>query len=551
MSLCSVLILPWLGLTPFYTRGEPREAIVAQSIMRDGRWILPAGYGSEVPSKPPFLHWMIAAGSYPVGSVSEASARLPSALAAIAFILYFSIWVGKRRGVTISAIACFILMTSLEWLRASQGCRVDLVHSASLAAGLCALYSYHEKDLKGVPLAAIALLSVATLTKGPVALILSVGVFVLFAIASSISLRRTLLCCLLIFVPVLIITSIWYFLAYQHGGSQFWDMVIDENFRRFTSSMEETPHKHGIAYLVATTFLGFLPWSLLLLAPLIFGSIPKVWRRRVGIVNLMKAQAIKCDSLTRFCLIAAFVIFGFYCIPASKRSVYVLAAYPFLALGASHVIVGLAADSAKFFQYAIAGLLAVFALLVFVLGLALMLPPDLIRSSITTDPTTMFYVTAMQAELSSAIPLILCLFTIFFGLLALRVVRESYSLACLRPAAIALFSLLLLLASTLMPAIGRTVSPLGFSNQVAALVPSDQNLYSFGSEFYATSFYANRPIYSLPPDIPKLAWVVLEVDKIGDFEAVLSKTRKFEILAQSGNGFLKPQHRALLLRVVE
>ena len=45
IALLSVLVIvPFLGETIFYSKGEPREAIVAFSILESGNWILPLNY---------------------------------------------------------------------------------------------------------------------------------------------------------------------------------------------------------------------------------------------------------------------------------------------------------------------------------------------------------------------------------------------------------------------------------------------------------------------------------------------------------------------------
>ena len=42
IALLSVLVVvPFLGETIFYSKGEPREAIVALSMLESGNWILP------------------------------------------------------------------------------------------------------------------------------------------------------------------------------------------------------------------------------------------------------------------------------------------------------------------------------------------------------------------------------------------------------------------------------------------------------------------------------------------------------------------------------
>ena len=40
-----VTIIPFLGLADFHTKGEPREAVVAYSMLESGDWLLPRNNG--------------------------------------------------------------------------------------------------------------------------------------------------------------------------------------------------------------------------------------------------------------------------------------------------------------------------------------------------------------------------------------------------------------------------------------------------------------------------------------------------------------------------
>ena len=55
LFLTVFLLLPFLGLTLFNTKGEPREAIVALSMLNSDNWILPVNNGGEMAYKPPFF----------------------------------------------------------------------------------------------------------------------------------------------------------------------------------------------------------------------------------------------------------------------------------------------------------------------------------------------------------------------------------------------------------------------------------------------------------------------------------------------------------------
>lgn len=65
---------------PFLFQGEPREAIVALSMLESGNWILPVNYGTDIAYKP-LLLLVNSRRLFPFGEVTEFSARFPSALA--------------------------------------------------------------------------------------------------------------------------------------------------------------------------------------------------------------------------------------------------------------------------------------------------------------------------------------------------------------------------------------------------------------------------------------------------------------------------------------
>ena len=107
-------LLPILGLTHFHTKGEPREAIVAVSMLEDGNWILPRNNGGDIAYKPPMYHWLTALGSmiFNRGDVNEYTSRLPSALAAIIIASTMFLFYSRRSGNYNTAFLSAILFLS-------------------------------------------------------------------------------------------------------------------------------------------------------------------------------------------------------------------------------------------------------------------------------------------------------------------------------------------------------------------------------------------------------------------------------------------------------
>ena len=304
----------------FATRGEAREALVADAMYRSGDWILPRSHSGAFASKPPLLHWIIGGFSSFTEGVTEFTARLPSALAASFFVFCFYLFLLKRFGKEESFISAIILMTSIEWFRAATGARVDLLFSAALCGTLLQMFAWFEEDLKGFKFNLILLLTVAALAKGPAAFVLSGAIFVLFAVAQKRSVFQIVMASMKCFLPALGLSAVWYLIAYQRGGAEFWNLVYEENFARFEGTMDGSPHKHGIGYLLVSIPIGLLPWTIAALPPLIS------WAR-----SLKSTGNIAPSSFVKFSIISIITTTAFFCIPESKRSVYLLPVYPFFA----------------------------------------------------------------------------------------------------------------------------------------------------------------------------------------------------------------------------
>lgn len=175
IALLSVLVIvPFLGETIFYSKGEPREAIVGYAILESGNWILPLNHGGDIAYKPPFLYWMIAAFSAIAGGVSEFTSRLPSAVMFLAMQLVFFVFVARRKDVKTAFLTSVLLLTSFEVHRAAVACRLDMVQVSLIVMSLCLLFRWDEQGCRRVPWLAIVLMACASLTKGPVGTIFRV-----------------------------------------------------------------------------------------------------------------------------------------------------------------------------------------------------------------------------------------------------------------------------------------------------------------------------------------------------------------------------------------
>ena len=128
--LCFLSLLLFLGESHFHTRGEPREALVAQAMLAENNWTLPITNGTDIAYKPPLFHWAIATISSITGKVTEYTSRMPSAIALATMILVGFIFYARRRGNDVAFLAALITLTNFEVHRAGFACRVVMLLSA-------------------------------------------------------------------------------------------------------------------------------------------------------------------------------------------------------------------------------------------------------------------------------------------------------------------------------------------------------------------------------------------------------------------------------------
>ncbi len=498
--LLAVIFIPWLGLTPFNTKGEPREAIVAFSMLKSGNWVLPMSLGEDIPYKPPFLAWCIALFSLIGGHVTEFTSRLPSALAAIGLCVATMAML-RRSGASLTAAftATIVLATSVEVWRAAAACRVDMLLTLFIVGALYLLYIYVERGCRSLPWGAIACMSCAVLTKGPIGFILPLlvaGIYGLlrghrwqlllgrFSAAAGLS---------------LIVPAVWYVAAYHQGGDAFLNLALEENFGRFLGKMSYDSHVKPVWYNFATLASGLLPYTLLLLF-----AIPAAWRalRRTDLRTRLRHM----EPWRLFSLVAAVTIFVFYCIPKSKRSVYLLPVYPFAAYFITLVILRLRDRWPDRLFARILAILCI-ALPVVVWGFAAgsslfvrmvpekALPSALALASASTGLTAVVWLAACIAA----------------GMVAWYLIRRRIRLFPL-PILLPVTVLLTALSAAILPPMLTAKSDRALAAEIERIVPQGP-VYQYIStpmlRFYTANFYLGDRICLFETHLPERGWLIV------------------------------------------
>lgn len=514
LVLISILtLLPFLGMTDFHTKGEPREAIVAYSMLETGNWILPQNNGGDIAYKPPFFHWLIAGFSALNGAVTEYTSRMPSALALIVMSLAGFLFYVKRRGKEVAFLASLILLSNFEVHRAAFACRVDMVLTVCIVLALYQLYRWYEKGMKGLPWIAALFMGCATLTKGPVGILLPCLVTGVFLLIRGISFFKAFWKMVLVGLASCLLPAIWYLAAYQQGGDNFISLVMEENLGRFMGKMSYESHENGVHYYFIMLAAGLLPYTILLLVQLFFlkysrptGDIKKLWTRLVNYLRQM-------DAVRLYSLLSIVVIFVFYCIPKSKRSVYLLPIFPFIAYYLAELFIYLYRQKAKSLKIFSIILCSLGALLTLVFGMVRLgwIPESIFGGKHAAENIAYLHaLESMPLGIDSIVlillPSIVAIY-LFVGPLKKKDYRAmTYTLIA------SVFAIFLALDGVLQPAVLNVKSDKRLAEKVKEYVP-EGNLYSYIKvdmmRFFTINFYCGNRVLLFESEKPEEGYLLI------------------------------------------
>ena len=518
-----MLTVPFLGLTDFYSKGEPREAVVAYTMVEHGNWILPINNGGDIPYKPPFFHWCIALFSLLQGHVSEFTSRLPSALALVAMSVGGFVFFAKRKNANMALLATLLSLTAFEVHRAGINCRVDMVNTAFMVGALFLMFRWWERGKHTMPWLAILCMSGATLTKGPVGMLLPCAVMGVFMLTQRESLWSTVWRLGLTALLSLVLPLCWYYAAYLQGGDEFLRLVKEENIDRLLGKMAYESHENPFWYNFLTLITGWLPYTLLF----VFSLFVLPWKRfsKSGFMQSVR----RAEPMQVFVWLAFGLILFFYCIPKSKRSVYLLPCYPFMAWLMAQYVVWLVANrlsAVKAYAW-LMGVLGVVLSVAFVVLKTGVVPDTLFHGKHAADNIAMLH--ALESISVSPSHLLFALLPAAVGVATImtllkkddnlrnRVVWLSLSVV------VALF---LALDSMFQPAVLNTKADKPLAPQVEQRFDMTK-MYSYMSSpmlhFFSLNFYLGDRIQQFEKVKPEDGVLMIPEDDVEEFKKTVGR----------------------------
>ena len=523
--LAIVMLIPFLGLSDFNTKGEPREAVVAYTMLEHGNWILPINNGGDIPYKPPFFHWCIAFFSLFIGYVNEYTSRLPSAVSLVLMTIGGFVFYAKRKDTQISLIAAILTLTAFEVHRAGINCRVDMVNTAFMVGAMYLLYRWWEKGKHQLPWLAILCMSGATLTKGPVGIILPCFVMGVFMLTQRENFWGIVWRMALTALLSLIIPFCWYYAAYLQGGDEFLRLVKEENIDRFMGKMAYESHENPAWYNLLTLVMGWAPYTLLLL----FSLFILPWKKFSKTRFLENAK--KATPLQVFTWLAFLLVLFFYCIPKSKRSVYLLPCYPFMAYLIAEYIVWMMKEKVGAIKV-YAGVIASLAVILVIATLVIRaggIPDTIFHGKHTADNVAMLHAIG---ESTHGILFYVCYMFLIIGAYHIfKALKKKETSQMMRYTLVMIIAIFITLDSTLQPAVLNTKADKHLAPVIEKKFDTSK-LYSYMSvdmlHFFSLNFYLGDKIQQFDKVLPQDGVLMIPEEHMPDFLEKFGKDYTFQ-----------------------
>ena len=333
----ALLLVPALGLAPLFDVDEGAFGEATREMLASGDWLSTTLNGAPRFDKPILIYWLQAASVGAFG-LNEFALRLPSALAALAWIAAIGRFASSRLDVETGALAAWIAATCVGVTVIAHAATADALLNALLAAAMLDAWRHLEDGDRAALRRMTVWIGLGVLTKGPIAALIPVAVTLLYALLSG----RVRDWGKAAFDPVggLLLAAIvapWYgYALYRHGYAFVEGFFVKHNLQRFSGTLEG--HSGSLAYYVVAVPLLLLPWTGLLGPAL--RAAREDWRR----------------GLPRYLWLWFGFVFVFFSASGTKLPHYVLYGLtPLFILIALHRA---EAGAAKLTRLATAGLLA-------------------------------------------------------------------------------------------------------------------------------------------------------------------------------------------------
>jgi 4-amino-4-deoxy-L-arabinose transferase-like glycosyltransferase len=319
-GFCAFLFFYGLGQFGLVGADEPRYAQVAREMLERRDWITPVLGGQAWLEKPPLYYWQ-AMLAYSLYGVSDAAARVPSALDATLLVVAVYIFLRRfRPGVELDG--ALITASCAGVIGYARAAGTDMALASTFSIAMLAWWGWRESGKKGYLAAFYFFLALGTLAKGPVAPFLAALIIGFYAAAAR---EFRVIVRTLWFPGIALYCAVslpWYFAVQLRNPGFFHVFFLQHNLERFSSNLYH--HHAPFWYYLPVTLLALVPWAVFVVAALVESA--RLWRAER---SSSAPGNEKCELQFRlFLLLWLIVPVVFFSISQSKLPGYILPVVP-------------------------------------------------------------------------------------------------------------------------------------------------------------------------------------------------------------------------------
>jgi 4-amino-4-deoxy-L-arabinose transferase-like glycosyltransferase len=324
VAIAWIVVFWRLGYKSLLDPDEAHYAELTREMLHAGNWLVPLLDGKPFIDKPVLFHWLQGASVVLLGE-SEFAARLPSALAALA-LFAITRWVGAVLfGAEVGYWGAIMFATIPATFALSSIALFDMVFAAFLFGAIGCLLVAAQQERRGIEYGGYALLTLAVMTKGPVALVLT-GAFLCAAWIAGGELRERVgrLQWKSGLALVAVGASPWFLWMDARFGREFVQgYILAGNLWYFTQPEVFSGRAISYTFYVRAFAGAFFPWSVV-----VVGRAVDLWRGR--------GTGPGMSSGEKWLWLWTLVVFGFFSLARFKLDHYIFPAAPACCLIAAH-----------------------------------------------------------------------------------------------------------------------------------------------------------------------------------------------------------------------
>ena len=353
IAICWIVVFWRLGYASLLDPDEAHYAEMTREMLHSSSWLVPLLNGQPFIDKPVLFHWLQGASVALLGE-TEFAARVPSAVAAIA-LFATTRWAGTALlGAEVGEWGAIMFATVPATFALASIALFDMVFAAFLFGGIACLLVAAKEGRPRLELFGYGLLTLAVMTKGPVALVL-VALFFLAASVSGADTRQRLhslhwksgLCL------VVLAASPWFiWMSGRFGDAFVKGYLLAGNLWYFTQPAVFSNRAISHTFYARVFASAFFPWSAVVIG------------RAIDLLRSVR-RGLHLEPEEKLLWIWTLMVIGFFSAARFKLDHYIFPAAPSCCLLAAHAWRRAAtdedgrSDATRFSIFVIAGVLIV------------------------------------------------------------------------------------------------------------------------------------------------------------------------------------------------